>query len=181
MSKSNISKHWAGKGYNLESESPLKGAYSSGADASVYVSDAPYFRDLQNKIVEGVQSQNKIEQAKKVKPSTLEEDLRSGKISNAAYNTLKDLEQGKNKTTKEVDFSKAVSFSDLQGTMPGYKKIGKNSYKTPGDEIFKDLSLRDLNFESPLGMKGDLDKDGKMSGYESKRQVAIEKNMKKNR
>ena len=28
-------------------------------------------------------------------------------------------------------------------------------------------------------MKGDLDKDGKMSGYESKRQAAIEKNMKK--
>ena len=108
MSKSNISKHWAGKGYNLESESPLKGAYSSGADASVYVSDAPYFRDLQNKIVEGLQSQNKIEQAKKVKPSTLEEDLRSGKISNAAYNTLKDLEQGKNKTIKEGDFSKLI-------------------------------------------------------------------------
>ena len=180
MSKSNISKHWAGKGYNLESESPLKGAYSSGADASVYVSDAPYFRDLQNKIVEGVQSQNKIEQAKKVKPSTLEEDLRSGKINNAAYNTLKDLEQGKNKTTKEVDFSKAVSFSDLQGTMPGYEKIGKNSYKTPGWKP-KPISLMYQNFQSPLGMKGDLDKDGKMSGYESKRQVAIEKNMKKNR
>ena len=62
--------------------------------------------------------------------------------------------------------------------MPGYKKIGKNSYKTPGDEIFKDLSLRDLNFKSPLGMIGDLNKDGKMSLYESKRQVAIEKNMK---
>ena len=177
MSKSNISKHWAGKGYNLESESPLKGAYSSGADASVYVSDAPYFRDLQNKIVEGVQSQNKIEQAKKVKPSTLEEDLRSGKISNAAYNTLKDLEQGKNKTTKEVDFSKAVSFSDLQGTMPGYKRIGKNSYEIPGYKPLEGVSLMD-NFISPLGMKGDLDKDGKMSGYESKRQAAIEKNMK---
>ena len=32
---------------------------------------------------------------------------------------------------------------------------------------------------SALPMKGDLDKDGKMSGYESKRQAAIEKNMKK--
>ncbi len=31
--------------------------------------------------------------------------------------------------------------------------------------------------DSPLQMKGDLDKDGKMSGYESKRQMAIEKNM----
>jgi hypothetical protein len=163
MSKSNISKHWAGRGYNLESESPLKGAYSSGADASVYVSDAPYFRDLQNKIVEGVQSQNKIEQAKKVKPSTLEEDLRSGKISNAAYNTLTDLKQGKNKTTKEVDFSNAVSFDNLKGTMPGYENIGKKSYKTPGYEPFKGASLMDKNFKSPLGIK------------------AIEKNMKKNR
>ena len=32
---------------------------------------------------------------------------------------------------------------------------------------------------SPNKMKGDLDKDGKMSGYEAKRQAAIEKNMKK--
>ena len=31
--------------------------------------------------------------------------------------------------------------------------------------------------KSGLPMKGDLDKDGKMSGYESKRQMAIEKNM----
>ncbi len=32
---------------------------------------------------------------------------------------------------------------------------------------------------APMKMKGDLDKDGKMSGYEAKRQAAIEKNMKK--
>ena len=32
---------------------------------------------------------------------------------------------------------------------------------------------------APAMMKGDLDKDGKMSSYESKRQAAIEKNMKK--
>lgn len=31
------------------------------------------------------------------------------------------------------------------------------------------------------GMKGDLDKDGKMSGYEKARQNAIEKNMEKKR
>ncbi len=30
---------------------------------------------------------------------------------------------------------------------------------------------------SALNMKGDLDKDGKMSGYEAKRQAAIDKNM----
>ena len=32
---------------------------------------------------------------------------------------------------------------------------------------------------SPMAMKGDLDKDGKMSSYEQARQTAIEKNMKK--
>ena len=33
--------------------------------------------------------------------------------------------------------------------------------------------------KSPAQMQGDLDKDGKMSSYEGKRQAAIEKNMKK--
>ena len=32
---------------------------------------------------------------------------------------------------------------------------------------------------APMAMKGDLDKDGKMSSYEQARQTAIEKNMKK--
>jgi len=32
--------------------------------------------------------------------------------------------------------------------------------------------------KNPIPMLGDLDKDGKMSGYESKRQAAIEKNTK---
>ena len=32
---------------------------------------------------------------------------------------------------------------------------------------------------SALNMKGDLDKDCKMSGYEAKRQAAIDKNMEK--
>ena len=33
--------------------------------------------------------------------------------------------------------------------------------------------------KNPIPMLGDLDKDGKMSGYESTRQAAIEKNMEK--
>jgi len=36
-----------------------------------------------------------------------------------------------------------------------------------------------MNKKSPMKMKGDLDKDGKMSRYETARQTAIEKNMKK--
>jgi hypothetical protein len=38
---------------------------------------------------------------------------------------------------------------------------------------------RMLNPIAPMAMKGDLDKDGKMSSYEQARQTAIEKNMKK--
>lgn len=38
---------------------------------------------------------------------------------------------------------------------------------------------RTLNPIAPMAMKGDLDKDGKMSSYEQARQTAIEKNMKK--
>jgi len=40
-------------------------------------------------------------------------------------------------------------------------------------------SALEMDKGSAAYMKGDLDKDGKMSGYESKRQAAIEKNMKK--
>ena len=36
-----------------------------------------------------------------------------------------------------------------------------------------------MHYKNPMPMLGDLDKDGKMSGYESKRQAAIEKNTKR--
>jgi hypothetical protein len=51
-----------------------------------------------------------------------------------------------------------------------------------------DMSKSKRDYESPMAMRetplmkslvGDLDKDGKMSEYEGKRQAAIEKNMKK--
>ena len=35
-----------------------------------------------------------------------------------------------------------------------------------------------MHYKNPMPMLGDLDKDGEMSGYESKRQAAIEKNTK---
>jgi len=35
-----------------------------------------------------------------------------------------------------------------------------------------------MHYKNPIPMLGDLDKDGKMSGYESKRQAAIDKNTK---
>jgi len=35
-----------------------------------------------------------------------------------------------------------------------------------------------MHYKNPMPMLGDLDKNGKMSGYESKRQAAIEKNTK---
>ena len=51
MSKSNISKHWAGKGYNLPS-TPLKGAYSQGADSQIYVSNRDVFDRFQKDMVD---------------------------------------------------------------------------------------------------------------------------------
>ena len=51
MGKSNISKHWAGKGYNLPS-TPLKGAYSQGADSKVYVSNRDVFDKFQKDMVD---------------------------------------------------------------------------------------------------------------------------------
>ena len=35
-----------------------------------------------------------------------------------------------------------------------------------------------MHYKNPVKMLGDLDKDGKMSGYESNRQAAIDKNTK---
>ena len=174
MSKSNISKHWAGKGYNLPS-TPLKGAYSQGADSQIYVSNRDVFDRFQKDMVDIAK-----EQIEKSRPKlSLEERLDKGEISAEAYKILKAKQQPESKAIKEGDFSKAVqSVDNLIGTMPGYEKIGKNSYKTPGHKFFDEASLMNRNFTSPLGMKGDLDKDGKMSLYESKRQAAIEKNMK---
>ena len=40
-----------------------------------------------------------------------------------------------------------------------------------------DLKYDEKKHGSPAAMLGDLDKDGRMSGYEKKRQAAIEKNM----
>ena len=51
MSMSNMSKHWAGKGYNLPS-TPLKGAYSQGADSKVYVSNRDVFDKFQKDMVD---------------------------------------------------------------------------------------------------------------------------------
>ena len=51
MSKSNISKHWAGKGYNLPS-TPLKGAYSQGADSEIYASNRDVFDRFQKDMVD---------------------------------------------------------------------------------------------------------------------------------
>jgi hypothetical protein len=174
MSKSNISKHWAGKGYNLPS-TPLKGAYSQGADSQIYVSNRDVFDRFQKDMVDIAK-----EQIEKSRPKlSLEERLDKGEISAEAYKILKAKQQPESKAIKEGDFSKAVqSVDNLIGTMPGYERIGKNSYETPGYKPFSGASLTDKNFKSPLGMIGDLNKDGKMSLYESKRQVAIEKNMK---
>jgi hypothetical protein len=143
MSKSNISKHWAGKGYNLPS-TPLKGAYSQGADSQIYVSNRDVFDRFQKDMVDIAK-----EQIEKSRPKlSLEERLDKGEISAEAYKILKAKQQPESKAIKEGDFSKAVqSVDNLIGTMPGYEKIGKNSYETPGYKPFSGASLTDLEFQ----------------------------------
>jgi hypothetical protein len=113
MSKSNISKHWAGKGYNLPS-TPLKGAYSQGADSQIYVSNRDVFDRFQKDMVDIAK-----EQIEKSRPKlSLEERLDKGEISAEAYKILKAKQQPESKAIKEGDFSKAVqSVDNLIGTM----------------------------------------------------------------
>ena len=60
-------------------------------------------------------------------------------------------------------------------------KHGHSDEKMTADEkhisrLAGDLKYDEKKHGSPAAMLGDLDKDGKMSGYEKKRQAAIEKN-----
>jgi hypothetical protein len=57
-----------------------------------------------------------------------------------------------------------------KGALPGHHPLTKSGYENMPDGRAK---------SSAFQMKGDLNKDGKMSGYETARQTAIERNMKK--
>tara|TARA_R110001592_G_scaffold359451_1_gene666101 strand:+ start:1292 stop:1657 length:366 start_codon:yes stop_codon:yes gene_type:complete len=72
---------------------------------------------------------------------------------------------------------------DLQ-TEAEHRRSFETSNKSDNQKMQKKIVRNDLDKpmgegKVPMKMKGDLDKDGKMSGYETKRQTAIEKNMKK--
>lgn len=234
MSKSNMSKHWAGKGYNLPSKSPLKGAYSEGSDSQIYVSNRDVFDKFQKDMVNIAKSsitpesraiwqENRADRrdkrknkpgytywdhlgnealskerqefedktqeirnrsksiSKKMTKQQALDAVATGTLSSSGFDTLVNQgyfpkQQPESKTIKQGDFSKLSQDFD---NMPGYQNIGKKSYKVPGYKSLSGVSLSNPSFKSPLSMKGDLDKDGKMSLYESKRQAAIEKNMKK--
>ena len=59
----------------------------------------------------------------------------------------------------------------MPGSMPVPAGVGHNMQQPV------QAGQRMLNPIAPMAMKGDLDKDGKMSSYEQARQTAIEKNM----
>ena len=61
--------------------SPLKGAYSSGAGASVYVSTAGAFQNLQNKISAGIQADLANRKAKKAAKKKKKFQKESSKVS----------------------------------------------------------------------------------------------------
>ena len=59
--------------------------------------------------------------------------------------------------------------------MPNFDKMKKQTRSGGGPFSMKSYGKG----KNPVPMLGDLNKDNKMSGYESKRQAAIEENMEK--
>jgi hypothetical protein len=89
--------------------------------------------------------------------------MNSFKASNdLKYNAIDDITQG-----------------DGAGDKGSAMKMNQAPTMKKGAMYMKDDMAPKMEKGSAAHMKGDLDKDGKMSGYESKRQAAIEKNMKK--
>ena len=68
----------------------------------------------------------------------------------------------------------------MPGKHYGFKMYGKSPMmkKLIGKQHNLPEHLKEKIEAAPGKMLGDLDKDGKMSSYESKRQAAIEKNKK---
>ena len=88
MSKSNISKHWAGKGYNLPS-TPLKGAYSQGADSQIYVSNRDVFDRFQKDMVDIAKSS--ITPESRAKWQEDRADRRDKRKNKPVFNWVKDI------------------------------------------------------------------------------------------
>ena len=94
---------------------------------------------------------------------SIHKHMNSFKASNdLKYNAIDDITQG-----------------DGAGDRGSAMKMNQAPTMKKGAMYMKDDMAPKMEKGSAAYMKGDLDKDGKMSGYESKRQAAIEKNMKK--
>ena len=81
--------------------------------------------------------------------------------------TKKDDEAHMQYLKEDVDYDNKHGHSDESMTADE-KHISK---------LAGDLKYDEKKHGSPAAMLGDLNKDGQMSGYEKKRQAAIEKNM----
>ena len=75
------------------------------------------------------------------------------------------------KMTEKASGKSAMKMDHGKSPMKGYKSAAQRKAVH--------ASKADGGAGNPNKMKGDLNKDGKMSGYETARQTAIEKNMKK--
>ncbi len=75
------------------------------------------------------------------------------------------------KMTEKASGKSAMKMKHGKSPMKGYKSAAQRKAVH--------ASKADGGAGNPNKMKGDLNKDGKMSGYETARQTAIEKNMKK--
>ena len=82
---------------------------------------------------------------------------------------------------------KPMAYGGMMSASQPQQNMMQNNAMTSGNmnqmqtDMMQSPKLKMRNGGNIPSMKGDLDKDGKMSGYEKKRQAAIQSNMKKNK
>ena len=136
-------------------KSPLYGAYTSGADGMVTVSDAKHFAKLQSDAAGIVE---KAYASKETPCDNLVQKLSENKISNAAYKTLsaKCAEQNnKNEDSNTGSFENVAGKKPFEGqtSLSDYKKSNKTNpyYSGKGYESPTFIDLPELPENLDLG------------------------------
>tara|TARA_R110002126_G_scaffold232916_1_gene377231 strand:+ start:20 stop:466 length:447 start_codon:yes stop_codon:yes gene_type:complete len=130
-------------------KSPLYGAYTSGADGMVTVSDAKHFAKLQSDAAGIVE---KAYASKETPCDNLVQKLSENKISNAAYKTLsaKCAEQNnKNEDSNTGSFENVTGKKPFEGqtSLSDYKKSNKDNPFYPGqsNKVFTPIEIPEIS------------------------------------
>ena len=116
----------------FSSKSPLHGAYSSGADAMVTVSDAPHYAKLQNDILGATLASM---ETKVSKCDSIKNNWHAGKMTDKAYaDASKDCGETKSKSSKTEQEK-------------GIEKFGQDSYISNKMEGIGELATATLENE----------------------------------